>query len=72
MTGPCTKDAECETGCCGFTSAKCAGAIIAQTRDGGCGRGEATPNNKAAVALLGDKAPKPVAVTKAAAATSKG
>ncbi|KPI41331.1 uncharacterized protein AB675_8169 [Cyphellophora attinorum] len=47
ITGPCTSDADCASGCCGFNSGKCAGAIIALERDGGCGRG-ATPNDNAA------------------------
>ncbi|EEB93293.1 hypothetical protein MPER_08074, partial [Moniliophthora perniciosa FA553] len=45
VTGPCTSDIECETACCGFNSGKCAGRILAQTRDGGCGFGEAQPND---------------------------
>ncbi|KAK1230293.1 hypothetical protein PQX77_006622 [Marasmius sp. AFHP31] len=53
VTGPCTADAECETGCCGFKTGKCAGAIIALERDGGCGFGNATPNDDAARKLRG-------------------
>ncbi|KAL8674658.1 MAG: hypothetical protein Q9168_000966 [Polycauliona sp. 1 TL-2023] len=51
ITGACTSDGDCASGCCGFKSGKCAGAVIAQERDGGCGFGDATPNDKAAVAL---------------------
>jgi hypothetical protein len=32
ITGPCTSDADCASGCCGFKSGKCAGAIVAQER----------------------------------------
>jgi hypothetical protein len=53
ITGACASDADCASGCCGFKSGLCAGAIIAQTRDGGCGFGNAAPNNNAAVALRG-------------------
>lgn len=53
ITGQCLSDADCASGCCGFKSGKCAGAIIAQTRDGGCGFGDATPNDTAAQALSG-------------------
>ncbi|KAF5344027.1 hypothetical protein D9758_012895 [Tetrapyrgos nigripes] len=51
ITGPCANDGECASGCCGFNSGKCAGAVIAQERDGGCGFGDAAPNNRAALAL---------------------
>jgi hypothetical protein len=51
ITGVCAKDADCASGCCGFNSGKCAGAIVAQERDGGCGHGDAEPNDTAAVAL---------------------
>jgi hypothetical protein len=56
ITGACTSDVDCQSGCCGFTSGKCAGAIIAQERDGGCGFGDAAPNNNAAQALAGANA----------------
>ena len=55
ITGPCTSDADCAAGCCGFNSGKCAGPVIAQERDGGCGRGDATPNDNAAKKLTGAK-----------------
>ncbi|KAI8935828.1 hypothetical protein NX059_007345 [Plenodomus lindquistii] len=51
ITGPCTSDADCAAGCCGFNSGKCAGPVIAQERDGGCGFGDAQPNDNAAKAL---------------------
>lgn len=51
ITGQCFSDADCASGCCGFNSGKCAGAVIAQTRDGGCGFGDGTPNDNAARAL---------------------
>jgi hypothetical protein len=53
ITGPCTSDADCADGCCGFNTGKCAGPTIAQEIDGGCGFGNAQPNNNAALALLG-------------------
>ncbi|OAL49190.1 hypothetical protein IQ07DRAFT_72602 [Pyrenochaeta sp. DS3sAY3a] len=53
ITGPCTSDADCAAGCCGFTSGKCAGPVVAQERDGGCGFGDAAPNDNAAQALQG-------------------
>ncbi|KAH7072859.1 hypothetical protein BKA63DRAFT_52660 [Paraphoma chrysanthemicola] len=55
ITGPCTADADCAAGCCGFNSGKCAGPVIAQERDGGCGFGDAQPNDNAAKALQGRK-----------------
>ena len=51
ITGPCTSDADCASGCCGFNTGKCAGAIVAQERDGGCGFGDAQPNDTAAQKL---------------------
>ena len=48
ITGPCASDADCASGCCGFNSGKCAGPVIAQERDGGCGFGDAQPNDIAA------------------------
>ncbi|KAG7091904.1 hypothetical protein E1B28_008301 [Marasmius oreades] len=53
ITGSCANDGECASGCCGFKSGKCAGAIIAQERDGGCGFGNSTPNDDAARKLRG-------------------
>ncbi|KAK1225129.1 hypothetical protein PQX77_011944 [Marasmius sp. AFHP31] len=53
ITGPCANDGECASGCCGFNTGKCAGAIIAQERDGGCGFGNGTPNDDAARKLRG-------------------
>ncbi|OAL32673.1 hypothetical protein AYO20_07831 [Fonsecaea nubica] len=53
ITGACTSDADCASGCCGFNSGKCAGAIVAQERDGGCGFGDAQPNDNAAQLLRG-------------------
>ncbi|ERF73711.1 hypothetical protein EPUS_00965 [Endocarpon pusillum Z07020] len=53
ITGACASDAECASGCCGFNTGKCAGAIVAQGRDGGCGFGDAQPNDDAAQALRG-------------------
>jgi hypothetical protein len=51
ITGVCKSDADCASGCCGFKSGKCAGPVVAQERDGGCGFGDAQPNDRAAVAL---------------------
>jgi LysM repeat protein len=58
ITGPCGGDADCNSGCCGFRTGKCAGAIIAQERDGGCGFGNPTPNNEAAKKIAGPNAEK--------------
>lgn len=55
ITGPCQGDVDCTAGCCGFTTGKCAGPVIAQTRDGGCGFGDAQPNDRAAKAFLGQR-----------------
>ncbi|KAF2262524.1 hypothetical protein CC78DRAFT_315598 [Lojkania enalia] len=55
ITGPCSSDADCASGCCGFNSGKCAGAIVAQERDGGCGFGDDAPNDNAAQALRGQR-----------------
>ncbi|KAF2854739.1 hypothetical protein T440DRAFT_475834 [Plenodomus tracheiphilus IPT5] len=51
ITGPCTSDADCAAGCCAFNTGKCAGPVIAQERDGGCGFGDLKPNDNAAKAL---------------------
>jgi len=45
ITGECASDAECASTCCGFNSGLCAAIIPAQDRDGGCGFGDAEPNN---------------------------
>ncbi|KAI1625357.1 hypothetical protein EDD37DRAFT_383338 [Exophiala viscosa] len=66
ITGQCQSDADCASGCCGFNTGLCAGAVIAQTRDGGCGFGNTSPNNNAAQALTGGSG----AATSAAAADS--
>ncbi|EEH43657.1 uncharacterized protein PADG_08477 [Paracoccidioides brasiliensis Pb18] len=55
ITGSCNSDADCASGCCGFNTGKCAGAIVAQERDGGCGFGDGQPNDNAAQALRGNK-----------------
>ncbi|KAJ7070037.1 hypothetical protein C8F01DRAFT_1364109 [Mycena amicta] len=48
----CTSDSQCQQGCCGFSSGKCAGPAVAQTNgSGGCGRGSAKPNCNVAFAL---------------------
>ncbi|KAF2624274.1 hypothetical protein BU25DRAFT_374082 [Macroventuria anomochaeta] len=53
ITGPCTSDADCASACCGFNSGKCAGPVVAQERDGGCGFGNAQSNDDAAKAITG-------------------
>ncbi|KAJ6589233.1 hypothetical protein B0H19DRAFT_873601, partial [Mycena capillaripes] len=51
----CASDAECQQGCCGFSSGKCAGPDVAQTNgSGGCGHGNSSPNADVAT-LLGFK-----------------
>lgn len=58
ITGPCATDADCASGCCSFLRGVCAGPVIAQERasDGGCGHGNATPNNNAALAFFSSQA----------------
>jgi len=56
ITGECKSDADCASGCCGFNTGRCAGAVIAQARDGGCGFGDQSPNDTAAKKLLGAQA----------------
>ncbi|KAF8663584.1 hypothetical protein AX16_000928 [Volvariella volvacea WC 439] len=67
ITGVCSSDADCASGCCGFNTGKCAGAIIAQERDGGCGFGDSVPNDRAAQALRGGQASPPPAAPAAPA-----
>jgi hypothetical protein len=51
----CANDDECQQGCCGFKTGKCAGPDVAQTNgSGGCGRSEPKPNCNIAT-LLGFK-----------------
>ncbi|KAJ7068668.1 hypothetical protein C8F01DRAFT_1247162 [Mycena amicta] len=48
----CSADSECQQGCCGFSSGKCAGPAVAQTNgSGGCGKGTAAPNCNVATLL---------------------
>ncbi|KAF8651165.1 hypothetical protein AX16_004843 [Volvariella volvacea WC 439] len=68
ITGVCSSDADCASGCCGFNTGKCAGAIVAQERDGGCGFGDPVPNDRAAQALRGGQAAPPPPPTPAAPA----
>jgi hypothetical protein len=70
ITGPCTSDADCASGCCGFNSGKCAGAIVAQERDGGCGFGNAQPNDNAAQALRGGAPAQPTSAASSGSSTS--
>ncbi|KAJ7681669.1 hypothetical protein B0H17DRAFT_847922, partial [Mycena rosella] len=52
VTGPCTQDSDCQQGCCGFSSGKCAGPAVAQSNgSGGCGHGSTSPNCNVAKAL---------------------
>jgi hypothetical protein len=52
VTEACTSDADCEQGCCAFSTGKCAGPDVAQTNgDGGCGFGQPTPNCQVSNAL---------------------
>lgn len=48
ITDFCKSDSDCESNCCGFKSGRCAGPVVAQERDGGCGFGDKTPNDTAA------------------------
>jgi len=48
----CASDSECQQGCCGFSSGKCAGPSVAQTNgSGGCGHGGPAPNCNVATLL---------------------
>jgi hypothetical protein len=48
----CANDGECQQGCCGFSSGKCAGPAVAQTNgSGGCGHGTGSANCDVAAAL---------------------
>ncbi|KAJ6537250.1 hypothetical protein DFH09DRAFT_1400933 [Mycena vulgaris] len=52
VTGTCASDSDCQQGCCGFSTGKCAGPAVAQTDgSGGCGHGNASPNCNVAAAL---------------------
>ncbi|KAF7312702.1 hypothetical protein MIND_00284900 [Mycena indigotica] len=52
VTADCASDADCQQGCCGFTTGKCAGPAVAQSNGaGGCGRGTAAPNCNVATLL---------------------
>jgi len=52
VTGPCTQDSDCQQGCCGFSTGKCAGPAVAQSNgSGGCGHGTAAPNCNVATVL---------------------
>ena len=42
----CSSDSQYASACCGFNTAKCAGAVVAQLLDGGCGHGDAHPKHK--------------------------
>eukprot|EP00753_Platysulcus_tardus_P021807 PLAT9133.1.p3 GENE.PLAT9133.1~~PLAT9133.1.p3 ORF type:complete len:202 (+),score=9.63 PLAT9133.1:124-729(+) len=72
ITGVCKSDADCASGCCGFNSGKCAGPVIAQERDGGCGFGDAQPNNIAAQAIQGPNAEKAPGVPGSTATAASG
>ncbi|KAI8892335.1 hypothetical protein BC833DRAFT_625935, partial [Globomyces pollinis-pini] len=48
ITDVCQSDDGCQSGCCAFRTGKCAGAVVALDRDGGCGFGNAQPNANAA------------------------
>jgi len=48
----CSKDADCQQGCCAFATGLCAGPDVAQTNaDKGCGHGSSAPNCDIAKAL---------------------
>ncbi|KAJ6472758.1 hypothetical protein C8R47DRAFT_724829 [Mycena vitilis] len=52
VTGACSVDSDCQQGCCGFSTGKCAGPAIAQSNgSGGCGHGASSPNCNVAKAL---------------------
>ena len=70
ITGPCNSDADCASSCCGFKSGLCAGPVIAQTRDGGCGHGDAQPNDIAAQAFFSSQSAAMAGATSPAAAAA--
>ncbi|KAH9941088.1 uncharacterized protein BXZ73DRAFT_98297 [Epithele typhae] len=72
ITGPCSSDADCASSCCGFKSGKCAGPVIAQERDGGCGFGDAQPNDIAAQAFRNGQSAAAAPAAPAAPATGTG
>ncbi|KAJ7043556.1 hypothetical protein C8F04DRAFT_879816, partial [Mycena alexandri] len=48
----CAADSECQQGCCGFSTGKCAGPDVAQSNgSGGCGHSNASPNCDVATLL---------------------
>jgi len=52
VTGACSVDSDCQQGCCGFSTGKCAGPAVAQSNgSGGCGHGNSSPNCNVAAAL---------------------
>ncbi|KAJ7149707.1 hypothetical protein C8R46DRAFT_915675 [Mycena filopes] len=52
VTGACSVDSDCQQGCCGFSTGKCAGPAVAQSNgSGGCGHGTSAPNCNVAAAL---------------------
>jgi len=72
ITGPCQSDSDCASGCCAFKTGKCAGPVVAQERDGGCGFGDAQPNANAAKALGFTATPAASPTSGATAAKGKG
>ncbi len=42
----CSRDSQCASGCCGFNTARCAGHVVAQLHDGGCGHGSTSRKHK--------------------------
>jgi hypothetical protein len=55
ITQKCVSDLECDTSCCGFKTGVCAGKVVAQIRDGGCGRGDDSPNDGLVKRLIADR-----------------
>jgi hypothetical protein len=51
ITDNCLSDSGCVSGCCAFNTGKCAGPVVAQERDGGCGFGDPEPNADSARAF---------------------
>lgn len=72
ITGPCKSDSDCASGCCGFRTGKCAGPVVAQERDGGCGFGDAQPNDRAARIFRGEQPAAAPAAKQPAAAKQQG
>ncbi|QVM13252.1 hypothetical protein D8B26_007865 [Coccidioides posadasii str. Silveira] len=58
ITGPCSRDTDCLSGCCGFNTGVCEAPLDTE-RAGGCGRGDSQPNWSASMLYHETSAPTP-------------